>query len=87
MNTTEFIDWLKEQGCTINSMPGDSGKYVIKITSPGPHSGYLYYNAPISDKPVKCYTICNICDQLNLPVPESCNDHAKLAEMIKGKYY
>ncbi|MEP7238569.1 MAG: hypothetical protein ABI685_11910, partial [Ferruginibacter sp.] len=87
MNVTEFTDWLKEQGCTITQVPGDSRKYVLKITSPGPHGSYLFYNAPVGDRPVKCYTICNICDQLNLQVHESCHDHARIAEQIKGRYY
>ncbi len=87
MNTTEFIDWLKEQGCSIRAIPGDASKYVIRITSPDPNSSYLYYNVPVTDRPVKCYTICNICDQLNLALHESCHEHAQVAELIKGKYY
>lgn len=87
MNTTELTGWLKEQGCTVNGIPGDAGRYLVKITGSGTRGSYLYFSAPVSDKPVQCYTICNICDQLNIPVPESCSEHVKLAEIIKGKYY
>jgi hypothetical protein len=87
MTTEKFFEWLKEQGCKVRPVPGDSKRNLVKITSPDHPGNYLYYNASMHDRPVKCYSICNICDQLNLPFPDNCHDHAKLAEMIKSRYY
>jgi hypothetical protein len=87
MTPEKFLEWLKQQGCKITPVPGDSKRNLVKITSPGHPGNFVYYSAPINEPAVKCYTICNLCDQLSLEVPESCHDHVKLAEVLKGRYY
>ncbi|MCZ2395255.1 MAG: hypothetical protein LC100_01805 [Chitinophagales bacterium] len=86
MTRADFYDWLIAKGCTIEPLtPGTRGN-VIKIKSPRSNS-YVYYNTPIDDRPVKCYSVCNICHQLYVDVPEECKKFEELATFIKNKHY
>lgn len=86
MTTSEFYSWLKEQGCTVRPLHVDKTGRVMKISSPSHPGIHVYHFTPNAEKPVKCYIVCNICDQLSLAVYDNCSDHAKVAEMIKSKY-
>lgn len=86
MTRADFYDWLIVHKCTIEPLPEDTRGNVIKILSPVANS-YVFYNTPIDNRPVKCYSVCNICHQLYVPIPDECKSEEDLAKYIKNKHY
>lgn len=86
MTRADFYDWLIAHKCTIEPLPEATRGNVIKIKSPNANT-HVYYNTPIDERPVKCYSVCNICHQLYVPIPDECKAHEPLATYIKSKHY
>ena len=86
MTRADFYDWLIANHCTLEQLPESSKGNVIKIKSPISNS-YVYYDTPIDNRVVKCYSVCNICNQLYIPIPTPCKELEGLAEFIKDKHY
>jgi len=86
MTRADFYDWLIVHKCTIMPLLGDTRGNIIKVKSPYSNS-YVYLDTPINDKPMKCYTVCTMCHQLYIPIPEPCKQLESLAIEIKNKHY
>lgn len=86
MTRADFYDWLIAHKCTIKPLPENTRGNVIKIVSPNANT-YVYYDTPIDDRPVKCYSVCHICHQLYVPIPDECKEAEGLAKLIKAKHY
>ncbi len=86
MTRADFYDWLISQGCSIEPLPENAKGNVIKINGPNSNT-YVYYNTPIDERPVKCYSVCTICHQLYVKVPDPCKDTEGLATFIKNKHF
>ncbi len=86
MTRADFYDWMISQDCKIEPLPEDSHGNVIKIKSPRSDS-HVFYNTPIDERPVKCYSVCNMCHQLYIDVPDECKEYEKIATIIKEKHY
>lgn len=86
MTRADFYDWLIAHGCSIAPLPEDSRGNVIVIKSPHANSK-VYYDTPIDSRPVKCYSVCNICHQLYVDIPDECKPVEPLAKFIKNKHY
>lgn len=82
----DFYYWLIAHKCTIEPLPESTRGNVIKIKSPNANS-YVFYDTPIDDKPVKCYSVCNICHQLYVEIPDECKGSEELATFIKKQHY
>lgn len=86
MTRADFYDWMIAHQCTIEPLPENTNGNVIKIKSQ--HCNfYIYYNTPIDERPVKCYSVCNICHQLHIPVPSECEGFEPITKAIKDKHY
>lgn len=86
MTRADFYDWMITQGCTIEPLKEATRGNIIKIKSPNANS-YVFYDTPIDHRPVKCYSVCNICHQLYIKIPDPCLDQEPLAKFIKDKHY
>lgn len=86
MTRADFYDWLIANKCTIERLPEDTRGNVIKIKSPHSNS-YVFFDTPIDERPVKCYSVCKICQQLYIPIPNHCKELEQLASLIKKKHY
>jgi len=86
MTRADFYDWLIVHKCTIAPLPEDSRGNIIKVLSPHSNS-YVYLDTPINDKPMKCYTVCTMCQQLYIPIPEPCKPIEPLAIEIKNRHF
>lgn len=86
MTRIDFYDWLLAHKCTIEPLQEDTRGNIIKIKSP--HSNtYVYFDTPINDRQMKCYTVCTMCHQLYIPIPDECKESEPLAIEIKNKHY
>ncbi len=86
MTRADFYDWLIAHKCTIEPLSEDTRGNIIKVKSPRSNT-YVYLDTPINNKQMKCFTVCQMCHQLYIPIPEVCKESESLAIEIKKTHY
>jgi hypothetical protein len=86
MTRADFYDWLIVNKCTIAPLPEDTRGNVIKVTSPHANS-HVFLDTPINERPMRCFTVCTMCHQLYIPIPDPCKSIEQVVIDIKKRHY
>ncbi len=86
MTRADLFDWLLAHKCTIEPLSENTRGNTVKIKSPRSNS-YIFYNTPIDDTPLKCYSVCHICKRLYVPIPKPCEHMEEVANHVEKNHY
>ncbi len=86
MTREDVYDWFRVNKCEVEPLADDLRGNSVKIINPKTKR-YIYFITPINDKPVNDYSVCKMCCQLGVPIPDECVHMAPLTEFIKSKHY
>ncbi len=86
MTREDVYDWFVVNKCDVEPLSDDLRGNSVKITNPKTKR-FIYYTTPINDKPVKDYSVCKMCCQLGVPIPNECKHMEEFTEEIKKRHY
>jgi tRNA A-37 threonylcarbamoyl transferase component Bud32 len=86
MTRADLYDWLKVHGCTTEPLPEHTRGNVVKIINPKTNR-HTYLDTPLNETRINDYTICKICSQLGIEIPDDCKSMKPIHDFIKKKHY
>jgi len=83
MTKADLYDWVVSQGCETKTLPEYKANVLLFVNPKTGNKGWI--DLPIDDKPLRDYTICKVCCDLQIQLPTSTAYMKPLYDKIKKR--
>jgi hypothetical protein len=67
MTKADLCDWIVSQGCEIETLAEYKANVIYFVNPQNGNEAWL--DLPFNEKPLKAFTVCKICSDLQINIP------------------